>query len=118
MTKRISYTVRFKLKVVELAEATTSNRNAGKELGINEKLVQELCDLYSIKILNQIFGATPENTVYDLLVLHSANLHPSTIINNNKDATTNNNNYTNKESFITSHKNSTTFECTSRHTCQ
>ena len=40
MTKRISYTVRFKLKVVELAEAT-SNRNAGKELGINEKLVRD-----------------------------------------------------------------------------
>ena len=40
MTKRISYTIRFKLKVVELAEAT-SNRNTGKELGINEKLVRD-----------------------------------------------------------------------------
>ena len=42
MTKRMSYTciVGFKLKAVELAEAT-SNRNAGKELGINEKLVRD-----------------------------------------------------------------------------
>ena len=40
MTKRMSYTVCFKLKAVELAEAT-SNRNAGKELGINEKLVRD-----------------------------------------------------------------------------
>ena len=39
MTKRMSYTctVCFKLKAIELAEAT-SNRNAGKELGIHEKL--------------------------------------------------------------------------------
>ena len=36
MTKRMSYTVGFKLKTIELAEAT-SNRNARKELGINEK---------------------------------------------------------------------------------
>ena len=34
----VKYTVGFKLKTIELAEAT-SNRNAGKELGINEKLV-------------------------------------------------------------------------------
>ena len=40
MTKRMSYTDSFKHKAVELAEAT-SNRNAGKELGINEKLVQD-----------------------------------------------------------------------------
>ena len=40
MTKRTSYTVGFKLKAVKLAE-TTSNRNAGKELGINEKLVRD-----------------------------------------------------------------------------
>ena len=42
MTKRMSYTciVAFKLKAIELAEAT-SNRNAGKELGINEKLVRD-----------------------------------------------------------------------------
>ena len=39
MTKRMSYTVSFKLKAVELAEAT-SNWKAGKELGINEKLVR------------------------------------------------------------------------------
>ena len=39
MTKRMSYTVGFKFKAIELAEA--SNRNAGKELGINEKLVQD-----------------------------------------------------------------------------
>ena len=58
---------------------------------------QEQCN--SIKILNQIFGATytPANMVYDLLVLHSANLYPSTIINTTKDAKTNNNNYTNNE---------------------
>ena len=47
MTKRMSYTDGFKRntdgfkhKTVELAEAT-SNRNAGKELGINEKLVRD-----------------------------------------------------------------------------
>ena len=39
MTKRMSYTVCFKLKAVKLAEAT-SNRNAGKELGIKEQLVR------------------------------------------------------------------------------
>ena len=32
--------VSFKLKAIELAEAT-SNRNAGKQLGINEKLVRD-----------------------------------------------------------------------------
>ena len=54
---------------------------------------QEQCN--SIKILNQLFGATytPANMVYDLLVLHSANLYPSTIFNTHKDAKTNNNNY-------------------------
>ena len=36
----MSYTVGFKLKAVELAEAI-SNRNAGKESGINEKLVRD-----------------------------------------------------------------------------
>ena len=36
----MSYTDGFKRKTVELAEAT-SNRNAGKELGINEKLVRD-----------------------------------------------------------------------------
>ena len=41
MTKRISYTVGFKFKVVELADAITSNRNAGNELGINEKLLRD-----------------------------------------------------------------------------
>ena len=41
ITKRMSYTciVAFKLKVVELAEA--NYRNAGKELGVNEKLVRD-----------------------------------------------------------------------------
>ena len=74
----MSYTVCFKLKAVDLAEA--SNRNAGKELGINENLCgiedgvksnfQEQCDLYSVKNLNTFFftkvwGATytPVNTV-------------------------------------------------------
>ena len=37
MTKRMTYTVGFKFKAIELAEAT-SNRNTEKELGINEKL--------------------------------------------------------------------------------
>ena len=51
-------------KAVALAEAT-NNRNAEKELGIQEKLVrdwrkkktnyQEQCDLYSVKNLNQFF---------------------------------------------------------------
>ena len=36
----MSYTVCFKLKAVELAEAT-SNRNAAKELGIKKKLVRD-----------------------------------------------------------------------------
>ena len=40
MVKRTSHTASFKLKAIELAEAT-SNRNAGKELGIKEKLVQD-----------------------------------------------------------------------------
>ena len=40
MTKRMSYTDGFMHKAVELAEAT-SNSNAGKELGFNEKLVQD-----------------------------------------------------------------------------
>ena len=40
MTKQLSYIFGFKLKAVELAEAT-SNRNAGKELGITEKLVRD-----------------------------------------------------------------------------
>ena len=40
MTKRMSYTVSFKLKAVELA-GTTSNRNTGKEIGINKKLVRD-----------------------------------------------------------------------------
>ena len=38
MTKEMSYMDGFKHKAVELAEAT-NNRNAGKELGINKKLV-------------------------------------------------------------------------------
>ena len=64
MTKQMGYTVCLKLKAVALAEAT-SNRNAGKELGINEKLVrdwrkkktnyQEQCDLYSVKNSKSIF---------------------------------------------------------------
>ena len=41
----MSNTVHFKLKVIELAEAT-SNRNAGKELGINEKLVWDLDEVH------------------------------------------------------------------------
>ena len=41
----MSNTVCFKLKVIELAEAT-SNRNAGKELGINEKLVWDLDEVH------------------------------------------------------------------------
>ena len=62
MTKRMSYTVGFKLKAIELAEAT-SNRNVGRELEINESLCgiggrkkrnksnyQEQCDLYSVKV--------------------------------------------------------------------
>ena len=40
MIKRMSYTFCFKLKAVELDEAI-STRNAGKELGINEKLVRD-----------------------------------------------------------------------------
>ena len=40
MTKLMSYTFVFKLKAIELAEAT-SNRYARKELGINEKLVRD-----------------------------------------------------------------------------
>ena len=40
MTKQMSYTVGFMLKAIELAEATI-NMNAGKELGINEKLVRD-----------------------------------------------------------------------------
>ena len=40
MTKRMNYTVGFKLKAIELAVAT-SNRNAAKELEINEKLVRD-----------------------------------------------------------------------------
>ena len=35
MTKLMSYIFGFKLEAIELAEAT-SNRDAGKELGINE----------------------------------------------------------------------------------
>ena len=39
MTKQMSYTVGFKLKSVELAEANSNigNRNAGKELGMQGK---------------------------------------------------------------------------------
>ena len=40
MSKRMSYTVSFKLKAIELAEAT-SNRNVGKQLGMCETLVQD-----------------------------------------------------------------------------
>ena len=82
MTKRMSYTVGFKLKAIELAEAT-SNRNVGKELGINESLCgiggrkkrnksnyQEQCNLYSVKNLQSFLiylyscaTYTPVNTV-------------------------------------------------------
>ena len=41
----LNSTSSFKLKVIELAEAT-SNRNAGKELGINEKLVWDLDEVH------------------------------------------------------------------------
>ena len=40
MTKRTTYTVGFKLKAIELAEAT-SNRNAGKELENQRKALEE-----------------------------------------------------------------------------
>jgi len=40
MPKRLSCTVGYKLKAVELAEAT-NNRSAGKTLGINEKLIRD-----------------------------------------------------------------------------
>ena len=40
MTKKMRYTVSFKLQAIELAEAT-SIRNAGKELGVNEKLMRD-----------------------------------------------------------------------------
>ena len=40
MTKRMSYTVGFKFKVIELTEVI-SNRNAGKDLGINENRVRD-----------------------------------------------------------------------------
>ena len=40
MTKKMSYTISFKLQAIDLAEAT-SIRNAGKELGVNEKLVPD-----------------------------------------------------------------------------
>ena len=40
VTKRMSYTVAFKLQVVELAEKS-GNRSAAREHGINEKLIRD-----------------------------------------------------------------------------
>ncbi len=40
-TKRASYTVSFKLKVVEDAENKKSNRAAAMEYGVNEKQVRD-----------------------------------------------------------------------------
>ena len=40
MAKRMSYTTGFKLKVVELA-MKNGNRSAGREYGVNEKLVRD-----------------------------------------------------------------------------
>ena len=57
MAKRMSYTTAFKLKVVDLA-IKNGNRSAGREYGVNEKLVSVLhldcrCASFRVRLILQ-----------------------------------------------------------------